>query len=433
MDIGSRLELFVDDWLIERMSGLALELHRPTPREVAISFDAPWEGECSAYVTVMKDDDRYRMYYRGCHEKGPEVTCYAESNDGITWTKPSLRLHEFKGSKDNNIIWTGPGTHNFAPFKDTNPVARSEQRYKALAGGPLIALASADGVHWAKIREQPVITKGAFDSQNLAFYDNTRGIYHAYFRGFKDGVRHILHATSTDFLNWTEPEWLDFGNTPLEHLYTNATTPYFRAPHVFLAFPKRFVTSRHAIKEHPHPGVSDGVFMTSRDGVHFDRRFMEAFIRPGPDPNNWTQRSNMTAWGVVPTAPGEISIYASEHYYHPTCRLRRQTLRTDGFASVHATYAGGDFVSKPLTFQGKELVMNYATSAVGSIRVELRDSYDKPIPGFALNDAPEIYGDELERVVTWKAGSDVSKLSGQPVRLRFVMKDADLYSIRFRP
>jgi len=125
MDIGSRLELFVDDWLIERMSGLTLELHRPTPREVAISFDAPWEGECSAYVTVMKDDDRYHMYYRGCHEKGPEVTCYAESNDGITWTKPSLRLHEFKGSKDNNIIWTGPGTHDFAPFKDTNPVARS--------------------------------------------------------------------------------------------------------------------------------------------------------------------------------------------------------------------------------------------------------------------------------------------------------------------
>src|SRR5215468_3444765 len=84
-DIGSRREVFVDDWLIERMQGVRLVLHPPVAREVAIRFNSPWEGIDTAYVTVMKDGPRYRMYYRGNPAKLPEVTCYAESKDGITW------------------------------------------------------------------------------------------------------------------------------------------------------------------------------------------------------------------------------------------------------------------------------------------------------------------------------------------------------------
>ena len=69
------------------------------------------------------------MYYRGAHwdpkaKKAThrEVTCYAESKDGITWTKPELGLFEFDGSKANNIVWDGGRTsHNFTPFRDTNP------------------------------------------------------------------------------------------------------------------------------------------------------------------------------------------------------------------------------------------------------------------------------------------------------------------------
>ena len=234
------------------------------------------------------------------------------------------------------------------------------------------------------------------------------------------------------FLHWTEPTFIDFGDTPLEHFYTNATTPYFRAPHIYLAFPKRFVPERKRIAEHPLPGVSDAVFMSSRDGVHFDRRFMEAFIRPGLEPENWTERNVMPAWGVVPTGDDEISVYYVEHYRHPTCRLRRATLRTDGFVSVHADYAGGEFVTKPLSFRGRELVLNHSTSAVGRVRVEIQDTSGKPVPGYALQDSEEIYGDDLERAVGWKMGGDVGRLAGQVVRLRFVMKDADLYSLRFR-
>jgi hypothetical protein len=158
-------------------------------------------------------------------------------------------------------------------------------------------------------------------------------------------------------------------------------------------------------------------------------------------------RNNYPAWGIVPTGSAEvngleeISVYWTEHYYTPACRLRRGTLRLDGFVSVNAAYKGGELVTRPITFSGKpkgahpatELIINYSTSAAGSIRVELQDGEGKVIPGYDLQSCPEIYGDEIERSVAWKGGSDVSSLSGRPVRLRFVMKDADLYSIQFRP
>ena len=278
-NIGSRLELFVDDWLIEKIDGVKLQLHHPTPRDVAIVFDKPCEGNTSAYVTVFQDDNLFRMYYRGSHydfeaQKGThQVTCYAESKDGIHWIKPELNLFEFEGSTRNNIVWQGDvGYHNFAPFKDSNPDCKTEAQYKALGSGRggLVAFQSPDGIHWSLMQLDPVITKGAFDSQNLAFWDSVRGRYVDFHRGGRDGVRAIMTCTSKDFIHWTEPQWIDFGETPREHLYTNAITPYFRAPHIFLGFPKRFLPSRRS-NFHPNPGISDGVFMSSRDGLHWGR------------------------------------------------------------------------------------------------------------------------------------------------------------------
>ena len=89
-------------------------------------------------------------------------------------------------------------------------------------------------------------------------------------------------------------------------------------------------------------------------------------------------------------------------------------------------------LTKPLRFTGKRLVLNCSTSAAGSIRVEVQDEAGKPLPGFSLPDCAEVYGDSLERAVSWKGG-DVSRLSGQAVRLRFELKDADVYAFRFQP
>lgn len=193
---------------------------------------------------------------------------------------------------------------------------------------------------------------------------------------------------------------------------------------------------RHVVQHHEHE-ISDAVFMSSRDGVHFDRRFMEAWIRPGPDPErkSWIHGNTEPVLGILETAPGELSVYWIENVGQlgTAAQLRRGTLRTDGFVSVHADYTGGELVTKPITFEGKELVMNFSTSAVGSVRVEIQNSEGKPLEGFTLADAPPIYGDAIEQAVCWKGGSDVSKLAGKSVRLRFVMKDADLYALRFQP
>jgi hypothetical protein len=128
-----------------------------------------------------------------------------------------------------------------------------------------------------------------------------------------------------------------------------------------------------------------------------------------------------------------MSFYANQSYGQPTSHLRRYSLRLDGFAAVAAPYGGGELLTRPLTFAGKELVLNFATSAAGGIRVEIQDASGKPVPGYALADAAETIGNELERVVRWKSGGDVRPLAGKPVRLRFVMRDARLYALQFRP
>jgi hypothetical protein len=435
-DLGDRLELFVDRHMIESLSDVRLVLHPPQPREVVLKTDAAWEGKDSAYFTVFQDGDRFRMYYRGLGASGLEVTCYAESRDGIDWTRPKLGQFEFDGSKENNIVWqAGPrnSAHNFTPFKDTRPGVADDERYKALAGTPLVALASADGLRWRLLSQEPVLTKGAFDSQNLAFWDPNHKKYASYYRIFAEGVRAISKTESDDFLHWSEPVPIDLGDTPREHFYTNATTPYFRAPHYYFAFPKRFVPDRKRLTEHNEPGISEGVFLSSRDGLHFDRTFLEAFIRPGRDRLNWGDRSNMTAWGLVETAPDEMSLYYSQHYGFPTHHLRRGVLRLDGIASAQAGYGGGELITRPVRFRGGKLVLNYSTAASGGVQVEIQGADGKPLAGFTLADAPPLFGDDVAEVYAWKTGNDVSSLAGKIVRLRFVLKDADLYSYRISP
>jgi len=454
LEIGSQLQLFVDDWLIDTMSGgLSLKLHSPRPAEVVLRYDKPWEGRWSGYASVLRDDDRCRMYYRaGLVEAALgdaqwESVCYAESADGIHWEKPELGLFEYQGSSKNNIVWKGVGTHcSIGAFKDTNPDCQPAERYKALSSDgyqkPVYAFGSPDGIHWHLIQKEPVITEydgavAAYDCHFCTWWDPTSQRYVVYhriwYRPVEPKVRSIAVRTSVDFIRWTPLRRLEFGDTPPENLYTNAITPYFRAPHILLGFPKRFRPERKRLPEAQLDGISDTVFISSRDGVHFDRRFMESFIRPGRDRLNWLSRSNMVAPGIIQTAPDELSLYVSHRWGDPTQYVRRHVLRTDGFVSVNATYAGGELLTKPLVFDGRELVINYATSAAGSIRVEITDLEGRPVPGFEADRCPEIYGDEIDGVVRWKNASDPGRLARLPVRLRFVLKDADLYSLRFAP
>lgn len=454
--IENRLELFVDDFLIDTMTGTRLKLHEPVPAGVALRFDAPWEGAFSGYVTVLQDQSLFRMYYRGSPRAGRdgsdhEVTCYAESLDGITWTKPHLGLFKVNGTRQNNVVWAGgaPFSHNFAPFLDRRPGVPPNERFKALAGtaeSGLHGFVSDDGVRWKKLRAQPLLTQGAFDSQNVAFWSEAESCYALYLRtwtggGFA-GYRTISRSVSADFLQWSAPVEMSFGGAPHEHLYTSQTQPYFRAPHLYVALPMRFVPGRKVLTDSQAQalGVERGyvadcaetVFMTSRGGTTYARTFLEGFIRPGVDPGNWASRAGLTALGILPTAPAEISLYKQAHYAQPSAHLLRYTLRTDGFVSLHAPYQGGECVTRLFTFEGRELTLNFSTGASGFIRVSLEDAKGHPIAGYAMDQSEEMVGDAIERVVTWKHGADLRNLAGQPVKLRFRMNDADLYSFRFR-
>ena len=121
-----------------------------------------------------------------------------------------------------------------------------------------------------------------------------------------------------------------------------------------------------------------------------------------------------------------------EHKDLPTMRIRRYALRTDGFVSVNAGYSGGEFTTHPLVFAGSDLEINYSTSAVGSVRVEVQDAEGRPQPGLSLDDSAEIFGDEIDGTARWNNNPSLASLAGHPVRLRFALHDADLYAFRFR-
>jgi hypothetical protein len=459
IELGSRRELFVDGYLIEKLVGAELRLQTPRDEGVAFALDKPWEGAFSTYTTILFDGEKFRAYYRGSPAargdgSSREATCYAESADGKTWTKPSLQRFEVDGTKDNNVILAGqpPFSHNFCPMLDRREGVPAGERFKALAGSRgtgLVAWVSPDGIGWKKLRAEPVITGGAFDSQNVPFWSEAEQCYVCYYRVFVDGVRRISRVTSQDFVAWSEPKLMRYSlesdpaaELPVEHLYTNQTSPYARAPHIRVAvaarfFPgKRVLSPEQAARVGVDPGYfndcSDGVLMTTRGGDFYDRTFLEGFLKPGLGLENWTSRTNYPALHVVQTGPGELSLYVNQNYGQPTAHLHRYSLRLDGFAALHAGYRGGELLTRPLTFSGKELELNFATSAAGNIRIEIQDASGKPLPGFSADECTDTIGNELDRIVEWKAGSDVSSLAGKPVRLRLLLKDADLFSLRFK-
>ena len=193
---------------------------------------------------------------------------------------------------------------------------------------------------------------------------------------------------------------------------------------------------------------SSGGLMSSRGGNTFQRTFMEDFIRPPIGSENWIARCNYPCAGVVQTGPAEMSIYADIHSGQPTRAVRRYSLRLDGFASLRAPFAGGQMVTKPFSFDGNKLSINYATSSRGTIKMQFETPDGEPIEGFTFINCQEIVGNEIERHVVfydysrpYRAGgrrtpepfrNNLGELAGKPVRLRVVMKDADLYSLQFQ-
>lgn len=457
IDIGSRRELFVDRYLIGRLDGEArLKLHPPKREEVVFQVEGALENACSGvYNVLVEHEGRYLLYYRGHYPIEKDVgdgskqqtANVAVSDGGIHFERPELGIVDLGDGGKNNVVWQGIQAHNLVAFRDTSPACAPEARFKAVGGtgkNNLYALYSPDAFHWRLAQDEPLAVPGAFDSANVAFWDGVIGKYRLFSRFFEEGRgRAIQSCTSDDFIHWTEPvpHQYDEG-APVEQFYTNATTPVPGAEHILLSFPMRYVAERTTpvadISAMDYPGtgqpgmvgMTDAVIMSSRDGVHWRRPFPEAWLRAGLDERNWTHRNTCPAIGILPRCETEWSMYVSEHYGWPDNRLRRLSLRPWGFASVNAGHAGGSLVTHLLTFSGRELHINFSTSAVGSVAVEVQRDDGQPVPGYAIEDMEPVYGDRLDAPVAWAGGSDLSALAGKPVRLRLDLKDADLFALR---
>ncbi|MHC4872814.1 MAG: hypothetical protein ACYTFY_13310 [Planctomycetota bacterium] len=492
-DIGNRRELMLDDYLAEELKGdITYKLHNPVPQEVCLKPEEDWESDMWGFATVLKDvgTGLYRMYYKNFYYNDIldptldplnhprfNTICMATSKDGINWKKPLTDRYPVDGYKTNIVFkaegqW-GKGWHGFSPFFDSNPDCPPHEQYKAVGGDNehpatgLYLLTSCDGIKWEQKGDSIFFSdhineRVAYDSHNLCFWDPQIKKYRLYYRDYHhtgeekplDKARAIRYAESDDFENWSKGEWLSYEDEDcFMQMYTNNIKTYYRAPHILMGFPARYIEREwtpsmdqlpeleerkmriHRGQQRFGTSLSDGLFMSSRDGKNF-KRWREAFFRPGlRKKGNWAYGDNYPCFGMIETKSeltgyNELSFYQVENYWRGA-RFRRHTLRLDGFVSLHADYTGGEFISKPFIFDGEYLSLNMATSAAGSLYLELQDEAGKAIPGYSIEDCWEVIGDNLDYTVKWKEGGSVEKLAGNHVRMKIVMKDADLYSFKF--
>lgn len=487
--LGSDKHLFTDWMLVEPGYGVAwaaaapgawemphgvkIVPHRPRiEAEPFLRQDQPWESSVSQ-LSVIQEDGLFRGYYRiqapGEDRRNPSgsMLAYAESTDGITWTKPNLGLIEFDGSRDNNFVYgvdiaLGRSIFTGSVFKDPNPDAPDDELYKIIYRAPdperresIFGAVSADGIHWRTL-EEPLIPGYFSDTLNVADFDSRRGRYIGYFRGWTSmrsgklhGRRTIAYAETDDFAHWPTPETIvaagmnDGADTDI---YTNSYTPIPGAD-ARVMFPAFYQRNIDVMEIH---------MMASRDGVHWERPIAGPII-PRGEPGSTGMGSMSVGRGMVSVRPGEWSVpislrHGTHNESHYEAKGPKQasdvyfaTWREDGFTSLEAE-SYGEFTTIPFTFEGSRLQLNAWTRFGGDISVEVVDPSDEAMGRFAegkvavdavtvqgrtFADSDAITGDHLSRVVTWRGDSDLSAWSGKPIRLRFRMRRARLYSLRF--
>lgn len=486
-DLASTKHVFSDWDLIEAGSGLARHdpdrrdqkpagppLHptRELPHGVRISVhhpriepdrliepDTPEEGALICYVSVFEDDGLYRIYMMNWGDDVSEgwddssrgslydyMLAYAESSDGINWTKPSVGAVIWNGSTDNNLVYAG---HAAPPFKDPN--APPDQRYKLVCmdtynGRPCLREAvSADGLRF-KTLETPILFDYGSDTHTVIRFDPDKGCYVGYFRGWghgRRGLRTIAYAEADRFESWPTPEVIvtpDVLDHPDTDIYTNSHTlwPDADAQLMFPAFYERRLD------------VNEIHLMTSRDGLHWERPIRRPIIPVG-EPGSGLEFNIYAGCELLNLRPGEWSLPISprpnshnqEEYPEGMLGISERgyvcwaTWRQDGFTSLEAE-TEGSCATEPFTFSGNRLEVNAWSRFGGGIRIELADassenmfSSSDGITAHTYDDCDPVTGDALKHTITWNGESDLSAWAGKPVRLRFRMLRARLHAFQF--
>ena len=473
IDVGTAKQLFIDGSMLGSSRGVHVRMNRPyRAPELLVPADQPWETSANGYVwnqnTVRKENGKIRLWYQlitlrqDANLVGPHAAtqsmAYAESSDGIHFTKPALRLHEFGGTKDNSILL--PVSRGGTVWID--PKAPPEQRYRSQTKDPkgkLTFFHSADGIRWAKTH---TVSIGDCDTQNIAFWDDRLGRYVLYARRWirfpdKDGNYRIhRRLDAKDLVHWeNEVTVLKADDADLGTYPTPTKQPpidyygacVFRYPdeqgvYVMLTQPFWHWFERSGMHR-LGPNTMDVRLCVGRDGKRVRPvGGRSAFLRLGPEgsfcsrmiwavPNPirmgdelwfYFWGSNMDHSGHIDPAGGGA---------HRT-GIGRAILRLDGFVSVDADHAGGEIVTPLMRFNGNALELNVDAGGGGCARVEILDDKDQPVAGFGKDRCAPICVNAVSAPVTWGEDSRVSNLAGKPIKLRFHLRDCKLYAFQFR-
>ena len=475
--------LFIDDHFIEEMSGVNRRFHQPVKCEdnPVIRADQPWEKDAafmdSAIAIYDEAEGQFRAWYQGGACYGPadgSNMCYATSQDGIHWDKPSLGLVEFEGSKDNNIVLMASCMmHDPAPIIDRIDPDPG-RRYKAIwwggredaseKDGWLLGHCvgfSPDGIHWQEHPENP-IWPGDPEVAIPAGLERTSGPFVAYSSADGYGMRVTARAESDDFVRWQLPPQLllesDDDDPPGTEVAGMATVDY-EGTHLGMLWIAHNLPdfTRQEWQDIVARNKQQGFFgppielnnvrcrvlytelAVSADGVTWQRVNRQPLFPLGPE-GSWDETIGLaakpfvhgdkiyiyyTGYGRTSPTPGATK---PEKIGQWNIETGLATLRRDGFASLQADASPGVVVTKPFAFEGNGLLVNTDVSQ-GSLRVEVLDVQGQPIDGFTKDDAHPISGDQLQARVAWESGKDVAELRGRVVRLKFYVENGDLYSL----
>lgn len=467
IEIRNTKQLFVDDYILDRMEGLNRVMHQPEkhPGNPILRAEKAWEKPIVClYGTVLRDESsgQFRMWYQSASadSRAPGgFTCYAVSSDGINWERPELGIFELRGSKRNNIVleYDVPSVMYLPDEPDP------QKRYRAFVDGRTVeylgyaTAASPDGIHWSVPR--PICSCG--DVAQFC-YDRISGKYTAIakLRAFNAGFlrRSICTMQSED------PDKWGYFNVPLvpdaEDDHIARERLMHRQDQLSLWHPETVHGDFYGLSGFPYGGLTLGMLwvfhissskVASDDGLidvalvssrdvthHWDRLGKrEAFIPLG-ESDEWDSGMLFTANAPVRVGD-ELWIYYSganrSHFYvedpERATAIGLAKLRLDGFVSLDAGEPGGFVLTKPFIFKGNSLEIN-AGADRGEIQIELLDAESgEVIPGFSKEEFATFRGDSVAHKAIWRDSPNPASLAGRPVRLKFYLRRAALFAFEF--
>ena len=451
IQVGTSKQVFIDGRFLGSQQGVELVVNRPrTTGEMLLLPEHPWEsGWIGAYLSVIQEGGRVHLWYDSSDraaikdsKQGMTGVAYAYSSDsGATWVKPKLGVIEYGGSTENNLVIKG--INGFHLFRN-RPDAATDEKYVLFSGQPNKLFVSEDGFHWKAKGSEPFLNMAGhsgLDSQNVMFWDSRIERYVAYPRinlpPFKRTVGRTESPTLGDFPDPVVVLGRDSKDPPEMDFYTSAAIQYPFAADAYYMFPAAY----HHWPSPPHPsndGPLDVQFAASRDGVDWKRPDRRPIIRLGLE-GEWDSGCMYAGYGLSREGEELSLYYTALDVTHGAYvkrgflggKISRAIYRLDGLMSVDAPYEGGSFTTPSIRFDGDLLELNLDASAGGWIRVELLDEYDRPISGFRREDADEILRNSVAASVSWKGVTHLSKLKGQAIKLRFLMRDAKLFAFQF--